>query len=73
MSTRLRSWRLFVSTAVHMAVVDVNEEGTEAAAATGFGVKAAAFIPPVGFVADRPCLFLIRHNPNCAILFWGAC
>ena len=64
---------LFLSAALHKAFVDVNEKGTEAAAATGIGVGAAseaASEPPV-FRADRPFLFLIRHRPTGAILFLG--
>jgi len=63
---------LCVSAVVHQAFVEVNEEGTEAAAATAvvisrMSVEAA---PPV-FRADHPFLFLIRHRPSGAILFLG--
>ena len=64
---------LFISAVIHKAFVDVNEEGTEAAAATGVGmVKSEAPMrePPV-FRADRPFVFLIRDNRNGAILFLG--
>ena len=66
--------RLHVSAVIHKAFVDVNEEGTEAAAATGIvvGVRSAA-IPaqPVLFRADHPFLFLIRENNDGRILFLG--
>ena len=64
---------LFLSAVVHKAFVDVNEEGTEAAAATGVAVKAVAAIPaePVVFRADHPFVFLIRDNRTGSILFLG--
>jgi serpin B len=63
---------LFISAVVHKAFVDVNEEGTEAAAATGVAMRltAAPVSPPV-FRADHPFIFLIRHNPSGSILFLG--
>jgi serpin B len=63
---------LFVSAVIHKAFVDVNEEGTEAAAATGIAVEAKAAItePPV-FRADHPFLLLIRDNRTGGILFLG--
>jgi serpin B len=63
---------LFVSDVIHKAYVEVNEEGTEAAAATGVvvGITAVTEPPPV-FRADRPFLFFIRHKPSGAILFLG--
>ena len=66
------SGELFVSFVIHKAFVDVNELGTEAAAATAVGMMGAAFpeSPPT-FRADHPFLFLIRHNPTKSILFLG--
>ena len=61
--------QLCVSLVVHKAFVEVNEEGTEAAAATGSVVRAAS--APPSYLADRPFLFLIRHRPTGAILFLG--
>jgi serpin B len=50
----------------------VNEEGTEAAAATGIGMKATALGPPPAvFRADHPFIFLIRDNGSGSILFLG--
>ncbi len=54
--------------------MDVNEEGTEAAAATGVAVGArVAMIPrePPLFRADHPFLFLIVDNRTKSILFLG--
>ena len=58
---------------VHKAFVDVNEEGTEAAAATAvvvptYGIASAA--EPV-FRADHPFVFLIRDKRSGSILFMG--
>jgi len=64
---------LFVSAVIHKAFVDVNEEGTEAAAATAvvMRVTSAMPAPPVVFRADHPFLFLIRDNRSGSILFMG--
>lgn len=64
---------LVISIVVHKAYVDVNEEGTEAAAATGVGMKIAAPIPqePRTFRADRPFLFALRHEPTGTLMFLG--
>ncbi len=67
---------LFISAAIHKAFVDVNEEGTEAAAATGIIMAPTAAVidepkPPPVFRADHPFVFMIRDNRNQAILFLG--
>ena len=63
---------LFIQAVVHKAFVDVNEEGTEAAAATGVVVGVTSIgPPPVVFRADHPFLFLIRDNETGSILFIG--
>ena len=68
---------LFISNVIHKAFVDVNEEGTEAAAATAVAVSPSAMVmpeapkPPIVFKADHPFLFLIRHEKSGAILFMG--
>ncbi|XP_010185220.1 PREDICTED: leukocyte elastase inhibitor-like [Mesitornis unicolor] len=65
---------LFISTAVHKSFVEVNEEGTEAAAATAmFTFLGACSYIPCEFRADHPFLFLIKHNPSKNILFFGRC
>ena len=67
---------LFISAVIHKAFVDVNEEGTEAAAATGIVMEPTAAPiqepkePPV-FRADHPFVFMIRDNRNGAIMFLG--
>ena len=63
---------LFISAVVHKAYVDVNEEGTEAAAATSVGMKLTSIeAPPPVFKADHPFIFLIRDNQTGSILFMG--
>ena len=64
---------LFLSAVVHKAFVDVNEEGTEAAAATavGMALTAAPLAPPPEFRADRPFLFMIRDKRTDSLLFMG--
>lgn len=63
---------LHISAVLHKAYVDVTEEGTEAAAATGVvvGITSVQPQPPV-FIADHPFLFLIRDNVTDSILFIG--
>ncbi|MGO8758313.1 MAG: serpin family protein [Terracidiphilus sp.] len=66
-----------ISAAIHKAYIDVNEEGTEAAAATAITMVTMAMQsprqepPPVVFDADHPFLFLIRSTDTGAILFLG--
>ena len=63
---------LFISDVVHKAFVEVNEEGTEAAAATGIILRTTSMpAPPVTFRADHPFIFLIRENESGKILFMG--
>lgn len=62
---------LVLSEVVHKTFVEVNEEGTEAAAATaGVMMLRCAMIVP-DFTADHPFLFFIRHNKTSSILFCG--
>ncbi len=63
---------LFISNVIHKAFVAVDEEGTEAAAATGVGMQLTSIpSPPVVFRADRPFIFLVRDNRSGSILFMG--
>lgn len=60
---------LFIGNVIHKAFVEVNEAGTEAAAATAVVMEKSEMPPTVR--ADRPFLFLIRHNATGAVLFMG--
>lgn len=60
---------LYISSAFHQAVVEVNEEGTEAAAATGLGVSFMSLPPELR--ADRPFLFWISSSKTNSLLFLG--
>jgi serpin B len=60
---------LFISTALHQAFIEVNEKGTEAAAATAIIMELTAI--PDSFRADHPFVFLIQHKETGAILFMG--
>jgi serpin B len=65
---------LYIGLVIHKAFVDVNEEGTEAAAATAAAIPAAAAMrpaAPIPFVADHPFVYIIRSNRTGAILFMG--
>lgn len=65
--------KLSISAVIHKAFVDVNEEGTEAAAATAVTMVRSMAMPGnrVEFRADHPFLFMIRHEPTGSILFMG--
>ncbi|KAM6900505.1 leukocyte elastase inhibitor A-like [Xenentodon cancila] len=61
---------LALSNVTHKAFVEVNEEGTEAAAVTNLACNLCFRIVPI-FYADRPFLFFIRHNATMSVLFAG--
>lgn len=64
--------RLFVDKVLHVANVNVDEQGTVAAAATAVISNEMSARPQVPeFHADRPFLFLIRHVASGAVLFVG--
>lgn len=67
--------QLFISAVIHKAFVKVDEEGTEAAAATAVGMRANAMPvrrpKPKEFKADHPFVFEIVHQPTGAVLFMG--
>ncbi len=67
--------KLYISEVVHKAFVDVNEKGTEAAAATAVGMRAGSAAPRpetiIPFKVDHPFIFLIRDRKTDSILFMG--
>lgn len=67
---------LWISAVVHEAVVEVDEKGTEAAAATAIVAPTAAAPEqdppkPKVFRADHPFMYAIRHRETGDVLFWG--
>jgi len=63
---------LYISAVLHKAFVAVNEEGTEAAAATAAMMRTMGIsLPPPVFRADHPFVFLIRERSTGSVLFLG--
>jgi len=65
---------LYISKVIHKTFVEVNEEGTKAAAATAviiFTKSAPIIEEPVIFKADHPFIFLVRDKEASSILFMG--
>jgi serpin B len=63
---------LYISDVIHKAFVSVDEEGTEAAAATAVIMRlTSAPASPIAVTIDRPFIFLIRDNQTGAVLFIG--
>jgi serpin B len=66
------SRELYIGAALHKAFIAVNEQGTEAAAASAVVMQAKSIpFPQNVFNADHPFLFLIRENRTGSILFMG--
>jgi serpin B len=73
-----QSEALMISEVIHQAYVDVEEKGTEAAAATAVVIAPTSARPepqqppkPIVFRADHPFLFAIRDNRTGGVLFLG--
>ncbi|MBT8247332.1 MAG: serpin family protein, partial [Acidimicrobiia bacterium] len=62
---------LYVSDAFHKTFIKLDEEGTEAAAATAIIISLESAPPPATFTADRPFLFYIEHSSTGEMLFLG--
>ncbi|XP_069586869.1 serpin B3-like [Ranitomeya imitator] len=62
---------LVLSSFVHKSSIDVDEEGTEAAAATGAGVSVTSLPKREPFTADHPFMFFLAKNSNFLIFFQG--
>ena len=68
--------QLYIAEAFHKAFIEVNEKGTEAAAATALPMPMAGALPQdmpftPTFRADRPFLYLLRDRESGAVLFIG--
>jgi serpin B len=62
----------FVGAVVQKASIEVNEVGSEAAAATSTGIELNIFVPPkTPFHCDRPFLFVIKDDLSGMVLFTG--
>jgi serpin B len=66
----ITSQPLWIAALIHQAKVEVDEEGTRAAAVTG-GAFGGSVARPTLFEADRPFVFMIRHRPTGQIVFLG--
>jgi len=66
-----KNGNLFISEVEHKTFIEVNEEGTEAAAATAVTLGTTSVGPGRPFVADHPFVFVIKEKYTNAILFIG--
>lgn len=65
---------LYIDKVLHKAIIDVNEEGTEAAAVTAVAMTTRSLPPQFEkrkFIADHPFIFVIQDDRNQNILFMG--
>lgn len=62
---------LRISQVIHEAVIEVNEEGTEAAAATAVITRGGGHMSRFSMIVDRPFFYAIRDNQTGALLFMG--
>ena len=67
----VRPDRLYITRVDQKTFVEVNEEGTEAAAATGVGVGTTSAPQVLTMRVDRPFVFAIRERLSGAVLFLG--
>ncbi|MBM3292512.1 serpin family protein, partial [Candidatus Bathyarchaeota archaeon] len=62
---------LFISFVDHKAVIEINEKGTEAAAATNVGIGLTSIPLRTSFTVNRPYMFVIRDDRSGTLLFTG--
>lgn len=71
--SRMTGFGIFISDVLHRAVIEVNEEGSEAAAVTVISMPTGTvYEPPPEIRLNRPFLFFIRENTSNTILFMGS-
>ncbi|MEO6893730.1 MAG: serpin family protein, partial [Ginsengibacter sp.] len=63
--------KVYISKAIHKTYIKVNEEGTEAAAATSIGISLTSVMVPKVFKIDHPFMYAIIEKQTGAILFLG--
>lgn len=63
--------QLYISLVKQKTFVDVNEEGTEAAAVTNVGISVTSLPVRRPFIVDRPFVFVLRERLSGTILFMG--
>lgn len=64
--------RLYISQAIHKATIEINEEGTEAAAATAVVMrKTSVLLDNVELKIDKPFIYILRNNKTNCIYFMG--
>lgn len=62
---------LSLSNVFHKSFVEINEQGTEAAAGSASEIGLRIKLPTIEFNVDHPFFFFIRHNQTNSILFYG--
>jgi serpin B len=62
---------LLITDVIHKSFIEVNEEGTEAAAVTAISFGVTSVGPPTILKLDRPFLFAITENSSGSIIFVG--
>ena len=67
---------VYFDTAIHKTKIELNENGTKAAAVTFFGMKNAAFLPQekeiINITFNKPFIYMIRDNKTKELLFFGS-
>ncbi|CAF2110677.1 BnaC08g48760D [Brassica napus] len=63
--------KLYVSNILHKACIEVDEEGTEAAAVSVGDIRFLCLRKNPDFIADHPFLFTVREDKSGVILFMG--
>jgi serpin B len=63
--------KVYISKAIHKTYIKVDEEGTEAAAVTAFGMTTTAILLPNIFKLDHPFIYAIVEKQTGAVLFLG--